>query len=47
MNDQVKEDEIGRACGTRVREDEFIDTILVVEIQGQIQLGGPKRRWGK
>jgi hypothetical protein len=36
---------MGRACGTFGRENECINTIFVVAIQGQRPLGRPRHRW--
>jgi hypothetical protein len=43
-NDEVKEDEMGRACSTTVGEGECI-YILVGKPEGKRQLGRPRRRW--
>jgi hypothetical protein len=43
-NDQVKEDEMDRACSTNGREEDLC-RILVGKPEGQRPLGIPRRRW--
>jgi hypothetical protein len=44
VDDQIKEDEIRGACGTRGREDKCIQ-VLVVKPEGKSPLEGPRCRW--
>jgi hypothetical protein len=41
----VKEDEVGRACGTQGEERKKLCKILVVKPEGKRPLGRQRRRW--
>jgi hypothetical protein len=44
LNDQVKEDEMGRACSTNEAKSNAY-SILVGKPEGKRSLGRPRRRW--
>jgi hypothetical protein len=44
LNDQVKEDEIGRACSTHGEKRKSY-SVLVGKPEGKRPLGRPRRRW--
>jgi hypothetical protein len=44
LNDQVKEDEMGKACSTN-REKRNAYRMLVGKAEGNRPLGRPRRRW--
>jgi hypothetical protein len=47
QNDQVKEDEMGRACSTNGGEEKCIyDRLLVEKPEGKRPLGRRRRGWG-
>jgi hypothetical protein len=45
LSDQVKEDEMGRACSTNGEEKKNARRILVGKPEGKRRLGRPRRRW--
>jgi hypothetical protein len=45
VGDQMKTDEMGRACGTYGTEEKCIRSLMGVP-EGKMQLGRPRLRWG-